>query len=298
MKKLFALLFAALMIVALPACSEDEDKKNDNDKYKQEDVVITKETDKNGDTFHFTNVDSETVSITKFESLNDHPHEVTIPTHLNGKLVVSIAKEAFASISNVGSLKFPTEADYLKADKDFQMDTHTFTIDAYAFRNCNGLVTVHFPSYVTEIGESAFASCLKLTNVTFAANSKLTVLGATAFADCKLINSISIPGSVEMIGIGAFLDCDALATVVVGEGVKHVGKQAFQNCDALQSLTLPTTLVTTVELDEEGHVIPELTISAIGAYAFSGGKLTQVTYAGTNQDVLNFIDNMNWTIVQ
>ncbi len=300
MKKFFALILAVLMIAALAACSDEGNgsETNNNDKYKQETVVIVKETDKNGDTFYFTNVDSETVAITDFESTNAHPHEVTIPTYLNGKLVVGIAEEAFASISNVSSLKFPTEAEYLAKDKKFQMSTHTFAIAEYAFRNCDGLVTVNFPSYVTEIGESAFAECIKLTTVTFAEGSKLSYLGDAAFVDCKQLTSVAIPGSVETIGIGAFIDCDKLATVAIGEGVKHIGKLAFQGCDALQSLTLPTTLETKTELDEDGHVISALTVPAIGAHAFSGGQLTEVHYAGDNQAVLDFIDEMNWTIVQ
>ena len=39
MKKLIAVLLAGLMLVSLAACSNKEDKEDDRDKYKEEEVV-------------------------------------------------------------------------------------------------------------------------------------------------------------------------------------------------------------------------------------------------------------------
>lgn len=279
MKKLLALLLALLTVAAFTACSNDgEGGEDTNDAYKKDDTVITEITDDNGDTFHFVNKDSETVTITKFESTVDAPHEVKIPAYLDGKRVVGIGKEAFSGISNVSKVIFPTEEELVAGDKNFLMKAHTFEIEPYAFRNCDGLIELAFPAYVSFVGESAFYGCLKLAKVTFAEESILSELQATTFMDCKALKSIVVPGSVKNILKGAFFGCTALETVTLSEGVMNVGAQAFQNCKTLSAVSLP------------------LTTASLGENAFSGSeKLIQITYKGENESVISYIEeNFSW----
>ncbi len=279
MKKLLALLLALLTIAAFTACSDEgENGENNNDAYKKNDTVITEITDDNGDTFHFVNVDSETVTITKFESTVDAPHEVKLPAYLDGKRVVGISEEAFAGISNVSKLVFPTEEELLAGDKDLVIKAHTFEIERYAFRNCDGLVEISLPAYVNYIGESAFYGCLKLAKITFAADGALGEIQPTTFMDCKALKSVTVPGTVQNILKGAFFGCTALETVTLSEGVMHVGAQAFQNCTALGQVDLPVT------------------VTSLGENAFSGSdKLINITYTGENESVISYIEeNFAW----
>ena len=276
MKKLLALLLALLTVFAFSACSEDANGGDENDQYKKDDTVITEVTMKNGDTFHFTNVDSESVIITKFESTEDVAHEVVIPSHLDGKAVVAIGQEAFAGCSNISKITFPTPADFVLAEPDFVIAKYSMTIEPFAFRNCDALTTISIPNYVTEIGESAFYGCISLNEVVLPADSKLETLAHSLFMECEVLSSIVIPASVRTIEQGAFFGCTALKTVDFAEGTTMIVKQAFQNCKSLEEVILPSSLVT------------------IGTQAFSGAEnLIKVTYNGTSKEVLAYIDTLN-----
>ena len=124
------------------------------------------------------------------------------------------------------------------------------------------------------IGEQAFYAKSGVSELRFAADSKLTTIGAYAFASCELLNTVVLPASlVEIeecafygctaltsvtmaeglttIGDSAFSDCGAMTELVLNEGLLTVGKQAFYNCDGILSVTLPAS------------------IEKIGLYAFS-----------------------------
>ena len=237
MKKLLALLLAALMIAALTACSDKDANKEDLKDYLQQEVVVDKA--QIGDAvYHFDNVDSETVTITGYESV-DTPHEVVIPAELDGKAVVAISAEAFYYHSNVKAIKLP---DTVKSIGDF------------AFAGCAMLESLTIPANVEEIGEGAFAECTAMETLTFASGSKLTEIPKSAFTKCTALTAVTIPASVKMVGTGAFLGCSALAEITVAEGVEMIGSQAFQNCVALATLKLPASVVT------------------IGSQAFSGSE--------------------------
>ena len=191
--------------------------------------------------------------------------------------VVGIGQEAFNYSSSVGTLIFPTEADYLATDARFDMSQHTFTIADYALRECVSLKTLNLPAYVTEIGARAFYGCVSLETITIAEGSKLASIGDGAFMNCGALKGIELPGSVQTVGVGAFLDCSALASVVINEGTLSIANQAFQNCKALAEVKLPTTL------------------ENVGTYAFHGSKNLYkdgFTYTGESAAVKAYITSL------
>ncbi len=238
MKKIFSVLLALLLVASLSACKEDSDDLSDLDKYKQEEEIITNVTLESGEVFHFEAVDSETVTVTKYEG-KDAPHAVTIPDTLNGKTVVAISDEAFRSLSNIKSVTIPATVT---------------KIGDYAFQGCTNLETVVIPAGVTAIGMGAFHQCEKLTSVTFAENCQLKTISHSAFAKCSSLKELTIPGHIETIEDGAFLGCSGLTTLKINEGVATIGAQAFQNCTELKAVTLPASL------------------TAIGQFNFTGAE--------------------------
>ena len=261
MKKLLAILLAALMVFAFAACNEkDGIENNDDELYRDKTVIVDHESLNGVDTFYYENVDSETVIIVGFSTTNDKKHDIKIPAYFvnnggeNPLRVVGIGQEAFNYSSSVGTLIFPTEADYLATDARFDMSQHTFTIADYALRECVSLKTLNLPAYVTEIGARAFYGCVSLETITFAEGSKLASIGDGAFMNCGALKGIELPGSVQTVGVGAFLECSSLASVVINEGTLNIANQAFQNCKALAEVKLPTTL------------------ENVGTYAFHGSK--------------------------
>lgn len=240
MKKLLALLLAALMLFSLVACSgDDKDDGNKLDDYVKEDEDdITFITNEMGQTFHFEPIDSESVRLTKYEGPSD-PHTLEIPATLNNKNVTEIGNEAFYFCSVLTSVKIP----------------ETITkIGAYAFAGCSSLGALVIPSSVSAIGEGAFFACTALESVSFASSAKLVHIEQYTFQGCTALKWITVPAYVKTVGSGAFYGCTSLATVTVTEGVQVIGAQAFMNCDILETVKLPAS------------------VSSIGSLAFYGSK--------------------------
>ena len=116
-------------------------------------------------------------------------------------------------------------------------------IPAY-FCNDDGrskLVTVTFASgsVCQSIGESAFANCSALTQVTLGEN--LTFIGYSAFSWCTGLTSISIPDSVTAIDAIAF-SCSGLRSIDFGSGLEFIGFSAFGYCENLREITIPASV--------------------------------------------------------
>ncbi len=226
MKKLLAILLALLTVATLAACDGAAGGNNELDDYIREDKVITFETLENGDTFHFENIDTETVAITAYEG-SDKAHLLQIPEKLNGKTVVAIAKAAFKDCSKINAISFPATLT---------------TIGDYAFSGCVLLEYVDIPETITSIGVGAFNDCIGMTSLLFEGTPQLAEIKELTFNNCTSLTSVIIPASVKTIEAGAFMDCTSLASLTVSEGVESIGNVAFRNCTALSSLTLPASL--------------------------------------------------------
>ena len=100
--------------------------------------------------------------------------------------------------------------------------------------------------------------------------------------DYKSLNSVTIPGSVEIggviydvkaVGASAFYNCSNLQTLVVESGVETIGARAFDQCYILAAIDLPTSLRTIGDRAFSNSyvmniVIPE-GVTTIGREAFS-----------------------------
>ena len=292
MKKLLAILLAALMVFSIVACSNKKssgtDSELENLKGSRNETAKTEDTYNTYDTFQFEEVDTKTVRIVGYSTTLDKAHEVKIPAYfypygkdgdnINQKRrVVGIAKEAFNCTSSVLTLTFPTAEDYLAEDASFDMSKHSFVIGEYALRDCVSLQSLSFPAYVTGIETGAFYGCTSLQSITFAEGSRLANIGESAFMCCTALTSIDIPAAVETIEKAAFYGCEALVSVTINEGTVTVGDQAFQDCLALAELRLPTTLKT------------------IGLYAFNGSEALYkegLIYEGDVAAVKNYINSL------
>lgn len=226
MKKLLALILAALMIATFAACSKEEERNDDLKDYLQNDEVVNFVTNENGETFHFDLIDSETVVITKY-TCGDAKHALVIPETLDGKSVVAIGEAAFRTCNAITSLTIPASVK---------------TIGAYAFEGCELLTEINVPATVKSIGVGAFKSCTAVTKVTFAEGSTVNAIERFTFQGCSSLTTITVPAHIKTVKEGAFMGCSALAEITVANGVEVIEKQAFQNCKALAKVTLPDSL--------------------------------------------------------
>ena len=128
--------------------------------------------------------------------------------------------------------------------KEVELNEGLLKICMWAFKNCNSLERIVFPSTVTEIDSYAFQYCNSLKEVVL--NEGLERIGSHTFEDCKSLQSITIPSTLTHINRDAFKGCSNLREVVLKEGLVMIGFGAFEKCASLESITLPSS-VTKVE---------------------------------------------------
>jgi hypothetical protein len=148
-------------------------------------------------------------------------------------------------------------------------------IGRYAFRNCNGLISISIPSLVKTIGNYAFYDCKGMVSISVP--SSVTTIGFEVFSHCtalinvesgnpnyssidgvlynkaqtKLIKcpiskagSFIIPATVVTVGQTAFEYCEQLTSIVIPNSVKYIEYGAFRNCYSLISAVISSSVIT------------------------------------------------------
>lgn len=174
---------------------------------------------------------------------------VSVPSTLAGKTVVSIGNYAFASSPNKAAITSITLPSTVK------------TIGRSAFNGCAALTSVNIPSGVKRIETETFLGCSALASVTIpygvnyigdsafygTAISSIVIpcsvkeIGSSAFRSCENLSGVVVPDSVTSLG-DAFMACSALKSVVIGNGVTTIAQSTFDACTALESIVLPAGL--------------------------------------------------------
>ena len=131
---------------------------------------------------------------------------------------------------------------------------------------------------------------LKIPNITFGKESKLTIIGESSFYGCSNLWSISIPSSVLEIGNKAFYKCLNLENITFEEesNLTIIGDSSFYGCSNLITIELPHQLKEISSHSFEGcNKLKSITIlsniSFIKEYAFLNcSNLECILYYGTN----------------
>ena len=114
---------------------------------------------------------------------------VSIPTALQGKIVLSIGDYAFAS-SDIKSVDFGDFIEY---------------IGDYAFAGCTNLTEIVFSEDLKEIGNGAFQECSEIKEIMLPETTRK--IGNYSFAGCKMLSDIEFPKALQSIGVRAFSNC-------------------------------------------------------------------------------------------
>lgn len=219
MKKLLALLLAALLIFCMAACKKDKAKADDTDNNKAASDQMTK------DYFVYDVSEDGNYKIVDFTYTGIEKIDVKIPEQLgedvNQRAVTEIADEAFKSLHNIKSVTLPSTV---------------IRIGEHAFYDCDFLTAIKIPASVTSIGFGAFESCSTLETVEL--SQGLLMIDDSAFASCVKLSKITLPEGLLAIGDGAFQECDALTAIEIPASVISIGDAAFFGCNTLASLTV------------------------------------------------------------
>lgn len=133
----------------------------------------------------------------------------------------------------------------------------TTKISAYAFADCDGLVSITLPDSIADIENDAFKNCNKLESIIIPDSVKYinfdTFRGCTslksvklpeslreiekhAFDSCTSLESIEIPDNCYLIWEYAFNGCSGMKNVKIGKGIRKIEEYAFNNCSSLSSV--------------------------------------------------------------
>ena len=171
--------------------------------------------------FEYTLEDDYTCTITKY---NGSAANVTIPSTIYGNKVCKIGNGAFSENLNIKSVYIPNTVTY---------------IGWYAFENCSYLSKVTFPLKLKYIGYWSFSNTA-LQSITIP--NGVTDLDESAFVFCKKLSSVNIPNSVKTIGKQCFRECTSLVNITIPNSVTSLGAWCFKDCNNLKSISIGSGL--------------------------------------------------------
>ncbi len=101
------------------------------------------------------------------------------------------------------------------------------SIDDWAFKDCESLISLTLPSSITSIGKSAFWGCKSLS--TLVLPDRITSIKRAAFAGCTSLTSLVLPNNLTDIGYDAFADCNSLTSLSLPKSILKLHENAFLN---------------------------------------------------------------------
>ena len=169
----------------------------------------------------------------------------------------------------------------LTVEGDFTVPAGIRSIKDSTFINRTGITSITIPSFVTKIGDKAFAGCSSVNTVEFLGNRNSNLeIGSQAFAGLTALKSVTFKGNsdgtleagsikiganaftpstsgdlftsltfengvnISEIGSNAFANREKLAQFKYGDNtvIGKIGANAFQNNSALVNLVIPKTV--------------------------------------------------------
>lgn len=120
----------------------------------------------------------------------------------------------------------------------FPTDAESFTIGDYAFHH-TALTSLLIPGSVTNIGDYAFATCDKITDIEMEALSNTCHFDNYVFANCSALKHVTLSEKVENIGDYQFNQCGLLESIRIPSTCKTIGSYAFYECFSIHQMTIP-----------------------------------------------------------
>lgn len=170
--------------------------------------------------------------------------DVVIPSSVNGKPVVRIAKNAFAN-TGMNSLTIPGTIREIGNCAFKECQVNEVTLPESVSRLGHGafsyseLVRVCFSGGQCQLGNGVFSGCRQLEEVVIQTDIKC--IPDTTFEDCSALTSIKLPDQTEEIGTDVFRGCKSLKAISLPGSLKKIGSGAFMG-SGLSELVLPDSI--------------------------------------------------------
>ncbi len=106
-----------------------------------------------------------------------------------------------------------------------------------AFASCKKLTSIDIPDNIQWIYDNAFRDCTNLISIRL--SKRLSYLGPFTFEKCSSLKSIELPKQITEIKYSTFLGCRSLESVTFPPSLEFIGNKAFYDCQNLTSIYIP-----------------------------------------------------------
>ena len=235
MKKIFAILLAAIMTFAFTGCS----KKDDSD------------------------IDVNNTGAPETESSQPNAENTEKPE----EPTKAPAHEAELTLESLMARE-PSPEEYFSVTKDISGG-------AYILDYTGDESVVVFPEKIESLTSASidgyvFSNSKTLEGIRFA--DSMIYIGDFVCSECEALKYVVIGENVETIGMATFHGCINLEKVVFGSKLKSIGKSAFGVCPKLKEIEIPESVTSIDELAFSGAPDDFKVIGKSGSYAETYAK--------------------------
>jgi hypothetical protein len=133
---------------------------------------------------------------------------------------------------------------------EFLLDFEGTSIVRYFGQDCYVTISCEIERLLC----GSFSHCDWIRGLKFESPPKVVSLGRRGFEKCFMLESISIPASIETIGEGSFRKCKNLLEVRidVGSKLRRIESETFIGCSSLMSVFVPRSLEGNQDVDLSG----------------------------------------------
>ena len=161
---------------------------------------------------------------------------ITIPSILDGKMVISLANKAFKTATSITEITIPSTVKEIGLWAFSGCTSlskvnlgNVEKISDQSFKNCTALTSIKLPKTLTKAASGApFSGCTNLKNIEL--EEGMTVVPNYVCASTA-ITEITIPNTVKEIGMWAFKDCDSLKKITILDNVENMEGYNSSNSD-------------------------------------------------------------------
>ena len=155
----------------------------------------------------------------------------------------------FTFTTNNGAI---TITKYIGADANVVIPNATngwsvTTIGDSAFASCTGVTNVTIPDSITSIGDDVFAGCSSLAAMNFP--NSVTNVGSFCFFRCTNLISVTLSTNITSLGDNFFSYCSSLTNLVLPSQINTLGEAVFANCTSLTNLVIPDSVTNMGDLE-------------------------------------------------